>query len=139
MFTEETLTHALTRKGYKLTQPRLAVLKVVANAQATLTPAEIHKQAQKTCKRTGLVTVYRTLELLAACGAVKKIHATDGCHTFALASAGHAHHVICQKCHAAIEFENCNLEELLKTVQRKTGYKIEAHWLELFGLCPICK
>lgn len=139
MFTEETLSQTLTARGYKLTQPRLAVLRVVTKSGATLTPAEIHKQAQKICKHTGLVTVYRTLELLAECGAVKKIHAEDGCHTYALASEGHAHHLICEKCHSAVEFENCDLDELLKAVQKKTGYKVQGHWLELFGLCPACR
>ena len=139
MFTEETLTEALTARGYKLTQPRRAVLRVVTKSNATLTPAEIHKQAQKFCKRTGLVTVYRTLELLAECGAVKKIHAEDGCHTYALASEGHAHHLICEKCHTVVEFADCDLADLLKSVQRRTGFKIDGHWLELFGRCPTCK
>jgi len=139
MFTEDTLAQALSTRGYKLTQPRRAVLRVVAEAGASLTPAKIRSLAQKHYRHTGLVTVYRTLDVLAACGAVRKVHQADGCHAYALASAGHAHHVICENCHSVTEFDNCDLAGLLERVQRRTGYKIEGHWLELFGLCPNCR
>jgi len=139
MLTETALTEVLSTRGYKLTRPRLAVLKVVALAQASLSPAEIHTRAQKFYPQTGLVTVYRTLEVLADCGAVRKVHQANGCHSYAPTSAGHAHHVICEKCHSVTEFDNCDLKELLTAVQRRTGYKIEGHWLELFGLCPSCR
>lgn len=139
MLTELSLVEAFTARGYKLTRPRRAVLKVIADSGATLSPAEIYTRAKKVYARTGLVTVYRTLEALAECGAVRKVHQADGCHSYALASEGHAHHLICDKCHAVVEFDNCDLAGLLKTVQRRTGFKIEGHWLELFGLCPNCK
>lgn len=137
--TEDMLAEALAARGNKLTRPRRAVVKVIAAAGAALTPAEIHVQAQAHYAHTGLVTVYRTLDLLAECGAVRKLHQPDGCHAYALASEGHAHHVICQRCHSVVEFDNCDLGALLTAVQRRTGYKISGHWLELFGLCPACR
>lgn len=136
---ESALASALSANGYKLTRPRLAVLKVVAEAHASLSPAEIHVRAQKLYPQTGLVTVYRTLEVLAECGAVRKVHQSDGCHSYATASAGHAHHVICEQCHAVTEFDECDLGDLLRKVQQRTGYTIASHWLEVFGLCPVCK
>jgi len=139
MFTEQALAETFATRGYKLTQPRRAVLRVIAESGATLSPAEIHSRAKKVYRKTGLVTVYRTLDLLAECGAVRKVHQADGCHSYAPASEGHAHHVICEKCHSVTEFDNCDLAELFKAVQRRTGYKIESHWLELFGLCPDCR
>lgn len=139
MLSESSLAQAFTARGYKLTRPRRAVLKVVAQAGAGLSPAQIHARAKKFHPHTGLVTVYRTLDLLAECGAVRRVHGEDGCHSYAPASEGHAHHVICGQCHAVVEFEECDLAELLKTVQRRTGYKIQEHWLELFGLCPNCR
>ena len=139
MLTATALATALAAKGYKLTQPRRAVLRVIAEAGQRLNPAEIHARARKFYRQTGLVTVYRTLEVLAECGAVRKVHEADGCHGYALAGEGHSHHVVCAKCHAVADFEECDLAELLKTVQRRTGYKVQEHWLELFGLCPECR
>jgi len=140
MFTTDSLAQTLSSRGYKLTQPRRAVLSVVAQSNVSLSPAEIHTRAQKIYRRTGLVTVYRTLDLLAECGVVRKVHEEGvGCHSYALASEGHAHHVICEKCRSVTEFEECDLAALLNAAQRRTGYKIEGHWLELFGLCPNCR
>lgn len=138
MPSEQTLAAALTTHGHKLTRPRRAVLRVIALG-ASLNPYEIHARARKIYPRVGLVTIYRTLDLLIACGAVRKIHAADGCHSFALASAGHAHHIICAECHAVTEFNDCDLDDLLRLAQRRTGYTIQEHWLEMFGTCPNCQ
>jgi len=139
MVNEAQLSALLVERGHKLTRPRRAVLKVIAASAESLTPAEIHSRAQKHYRQTGLVTVYRTLELLTECGVVRKIHAAAGCHAYAPASEGHAHHIICEKCHAVIEFNNCDLTALLASVQRRTGYQVSGHWLELFGYCPRCQ
>ena len=139
MLDETHLSAILVAHGHKLTRPRRAVLTVIAASAGGLTPAEIHTRAQKYYRQTGLVTVYRTLDLLTECGAVRKIHSPDGCHAYAPASEGHAHHIICQKCRAVIEFDNCDLSDLLSAVQRRTGYQVSGHWLELFGLCPRCQ
>jgi Fur family ferric uptake transcriptional regulator len=115
------------------------VLRVVAEANESLSPAEIHARARRFYPRTGLVTVYRTLEVLAELGAVRRVHQSDGCHGYAPASEGHAHHVICEQCQSVTEFDECDLTAMVRAVQRHTGYKIEGHWLELFGLCPACR
>ena len=137
--TEEDLQRALAARGHKLTRPRRAVVKVIAATTASLTPSEIHAQAQEYYPNTGLVTVYRTLDLLAECGLVRKVHGPDGCHAYAPATEGHAHHLICENCHTVTEFENCNLEPLIASLQRRTGFAISGHWLELFGNCPKCR
>jgi Fur family ferric uptake transcriptional regulator len=133
------LAEALAARGYKLTRPRRAVLRVVAENSASLTPAEIHLQAREFYPQTSLVTVYRTLELLVECGAIRRIHQSDGCHAYARASEGHAHHVICENCRSVVEFDCCDLGDLLVAVQRRTGFQVEGHWLELFGACPNCR
>jgi Fe2+ or Zn2+ uptake regulation protein len=137
--TLENLAAELAQRGHKLTQPRRAVLRVIAEADATLTTAEIHRRAQAFYPQTGLVTVYRTLELLASSGAVRKVHQPDGCHSYAPSSEGHAHHLICEACRSVVEFADCDLEGLSAEVQRQTGYQVRGHWLELFGLCPQCR
>ena len=139
MLTATDLSETLAGRGYKLTRPRRAVLRVVAEAHETLSPSESCARARKFYPRTGLVTVYRTLEVLAECGAVRRVHQSDGCHSYAPASEGHAHHLICEKCQSVTEFDECDLDALFKIVQRRTGYKIEGHWLELFGTCPACR
>jgi Fe2+ or Zn2+ uptake regulation protein len=137
--THTVLETILAQRGHKLTRPRRAVARVMAETDATLTPAEIHRRAQAFYSQTGLVTVYRTLDLLVEAGAVRKVHQPDGCHSYAPSSQRHGHHLVCQRCQSVVEFVECNLEGLLKSVQRRTGYQVSGHWLELFGLCPQCR
>ncbi len=134
------LEQELSAAGRRLTRPRRAVLRVVAEATCPLTPAQVHEQAQAHYPQVGLVTVYRTLELLAELGLVRRIHTEEGCHGYVPVAMGEAgHHLVCTSCHQAVEFPCTGLEETLAEVERLTGFSIQEHWLELFGLCPACQ
>jgi len=135
----EQLGQAINLLGYKLTAPRRAVLDVVAGACQSLSPAEIYERARRRYPRLGLVTVYRTLDILVEVGALRRVHLADGCHSYAPIQAAHGHHLICLKCNQVVEFDGCDLDALFKSVARKTGFQIEGHWLELFGRCPKCQ
>ncbi len=135
----ETLNSELSRQGYKLTRQRKAVVEVVTQAHARLSAADVFAKAQRLCPDLGLTTVYRTLEILEQMGVIRRVHLDDGCEGFAPAAAAHGHHLICSSCQATIEFEECNLNSLLKHVAAQTGFTIEQHWLELVGLCPRCQ
>jgi Fur family ferric uptake transcriptional regulator len=133
------LSRELAIRGYKLTAPRRAVLDVIAGMCESLSPAEIYERGRRRYPRLGLVTVYRTLDILVEAGVVRRMHHDNGCHSYALAQAAHGHHLICSSCNQVIEFDGCDLDELFTSVARKTGFRIEGHWLEAFGLCPKCQ
>ncbi|MCK4317038.1 MAG: transcriptional repressor [Anaerolineae bacterium] len=137
---EVCMAQELRAAGCRLTRPRRAVLRVVAEAACPLTPAQVHEQARVHYPQVGLVTVYRTLELLAELGLVRRIHTEEGCHGYVSVAMGEAgHHLVCTSCHQAVEFPCTGLEETLAEVERLTGFSIQEHWLELFGLCPACQ
>jgi len=129
----------LREHNRKLTRPRRAVLDIVANADHHLTPAEIFRQAKSKRLRLGLTSVYRTLDLLVNLGYLQRIHLEEGCHSYATVAQKHGHHLVCSNCGRAEEFVDCDLEALMKGLQRKTGYAIQVHMLELMGLCPDCR
>lgn len=133
------LLRSLTDAGYSSTRSRRAVIDVVAGEPGGLTAADILERARRAHARLGLVTVYRTLEILSGLGMVRRIHLDGGCHTYALSQCSHGHHVICERCHRAVEFEGCELHELVASVSAQTGYRVTDHWLEMFGLCPRCE
>ena len=133
------LLRALSEAGYSNTRTRRAVVAVLAGAAEGLSASDILVRARRSHPRLGLVTVYRTLEILSSLGLVRRIHLADGCHSYALSQCSHGHHVICERCHQTIEFEGCGLEELEQHVRRQTGFAVTDHWLELFGLCPRCQ
>ncbi|WP_119068988.1 Fur family transcriptional regulator [Aggregatilinea lenta] len=135
----EALAQQLREEGHKLTQQRAAILHALLHTATPLSPAEIQVLGQKYCADLGLVTVYRTLELLEGMQIVRAVHVADNCHGFALSTPGHTHHLVCERCHAVVEIEGCGLGEFLDSLAARTGYQITSHWLEISGLCAECQ
>jgi Fe2+ or Zn2+ uptake regulation protein len=135
----EDILHELRRRGYRWTRPRQAVARVLAGAHDWLTPEEVHARARRQWPRLGLVSVYRTLGLLADLGFARRVHLEDGCHGYALSSLEHGHYLICRRCQQVLEFPGCDLQPLLRRVARRTGFVIQQHMLELIGVCPECQ
>ena len=133
------LSRALNARGHKLTAPRRAVLAVVAGMLQSLSPAEIFRRARRRYPRLGLVTVYRTLDILVDLGVVRRMHLDEDCRGYARAQAAHGHHLICSSCSQVIEFDECDPDRLLQSIARKTGFQVEGHWLQVFGRCPECQ
>jgi Fe2+ or Zn2+ uptake regulation protein len=133
------MLRALSEAGFSDTRARRAVVQAVCEAQTGATPADLLARGRSVHAHLGQVTVYRTLEILEQLGLVRKLHQDDGCSSYAASSRGHAHHVICRTCRAAVEFEGCRIDGVLREVSARTGYKVESHFLELFGICPACR
>lgn len=129
----------LNEQGYRLTGARRAVVEIMAHSTHAITPIEIYDEARGSHPALGLVTVYRTLEALEKQGLIQRVHSPQGCQAFLTAPAGHQHLLLCRQCGEAAIFEGDDLETLIRSIARKTGYQISEHWLQLFGLCPKCK
>jgi len=149
--TADDLLAAIVQAGHSNTRARRAVLAALCEANGQATPAQLLALGRVHQPNLGLITVYRTLEILSALGLVRKLHLDEGCSTYALSPAGvlhtdgdiapsdaHSHHVICQRCRRATEFAGCDIEVVVAAVEAQTGYRVQEHWLELFGLCPEC-
>lgn len=139
MLTEKTIVQKLSKAGYRVTRPRRAVMRALLEDESFSSPAELLERARVHHPSTGLVTVYRTLDLLSQMGFVRRIHTEDGCHSYARATTGHRHHLVCRRCGAAVEFEGCDLSSFFARLAQETGYSIEDHLLELVGLCSTCR
>jgi Fur family transcriptional regulator, ferric uptake regulator len=135
----ETMLAALTQAGHSNTAARRAVIAAVCEAGGQASPATLLALGRAHHPALGLVTVYRTLDVLLELGFVRKLHLDDGCHSYAAATHDHGHHIICQQCQRAIEFDGCDMDGLIAAVEAQTGYQVRGHWLEMFGLCPECR
>jgi Fur family ferric uptake transcriptional regulator len=130
----------LVDAGCRITAPRRAVMQTLQQAHAPVLPQEILKRGRRLHHKLGLVTVYRTLALLAELNLVHRVHRENGCHGYVLASPGHRHILICQGCDRAIEFSGeDDMHVLINRVETETGYRVGDHLLQFFGLCPECQ
>jgi Fe2+ or Zn2+ uptake regulation protein len=129
----------LQENGYRLTEARRAVVEIVEGASYALTPVEVYDLARKKYHALGLVTVYRTLEKLEELHLIQRVHQPQGCQAFVSAGHGHQHLMLCQNCGRVEFFDGDNLDALTQSIAQKTGYQINEHWLQLFGLCADCR
>jgi Fe2+ or Zn2+ uptake regulation protein len=58
---------------------------------------------------------------------------------YALARDDHGHHLVCNGCGRVVEFTDCQIETLAKTLARRTRFVIEGHSVELYGRCLDCR
>jgi Fur family ferric uptake transcriptional regulator len=138
--TRDQITDSLRAAGFRLTRPRMAVINVFAVAQGMHRPEQVHALAQRECPSLGLVTVYRTLALLEQLGHLNRVHFENGCSAFARTDLAHGHHLVCRLCHQVVEFPGDeSVMDMLALIARQTGFLIEDHMLELFGVCPECQ
>jgi len=130
---------ALRANGYRLTDARKAVVDVVINSREVLRPAEVFEIAKKKYPKLGLVTVYRTIEKLEELGLIQRVHREQDCQAFVATRAGHNHLLLCTECGRYVYFEGEDLGDLFTSIEKDTGYVTQDHWLQIFGICPVCQ
>jgi Fur family ferric uptake transcriptional regulator len=129
---------ALDRAGYRLTGPRRALATLIAEQAGHFTAADLVAAARRGRVGVGRATVFRTLEVLEALGAIERLDLPGGEHAYVGCEPAHHHHVVCSQCGRTSEIRDADLSRVVDQVSRRTGYRIDEHRLELFGLCPVC-
>ena len=137
--TERKIVAALRRHGYKLTPQRQVVIRTIISSQDHLTPAAIHQKVHKDYPNVGLVTIYRTLEMLTDMELICELHAGGSCHSYTIGAPQHHHHLICSDCGKVVDFTGHSLSELEERLARESGFRIDDHLLEFTGLCQSCQ
>ena len=140
VYTEKRVESILRRRGFKITPQRRAVLSEILRSHEHLTPAEIYEKVSRAHPGIGLVTVYRTLEMLAELGLICEMHVGGNCRSYLMRRPSeHHHHLICSDCGTVIDFTDCDLGKLEQKLSQETGFKIIDHLLEFRGQCQDCQ
>ena len=138
-FTQNKIASILRHSGYKITPQRRAILNTIALSHDHLTPAAIYEKVRVEHPDIGLVTVYRTLDILADLGLICEVHAGGNCRSYLMRRpAEHHHHLICSECGAVEDFTDCALSQLEQRIAQQTNFEIDGHLLEFTGRCPAC-
>jgi Fur family ferric uptake transcriptional regulator len=137
--TERRILATLRRHGFKLTPQRRAVIRIIASTPDHPTPAALYERARQAYPNVGLVTIYRTLDLLSRLELICELHAGGSCRSYTISTPEHHHHLICSDCGEVIDFTGYDLTELEQRLRRETGFEIEGHLLEFIGRCRACQ
>lgn len=133
------LVAALTASGHRVTEPRRAVVELIAAQDGPFTAAAIETSALDRGTAVGRATVFRTLELLAGLGVVERLDLPSGEHAYVACGPAHHHHLVCTACGRSTHVPDLGIGSVLGDASIRTGYRIERHRLELYGVCPDCQ
>ena len=134
------IVDSLAGAGRRLTGARRAVAQAVATQRGHFTAEDVMVAARDAHPAPGRATVFRSLDLLTSLGLVERMDLPDGSHAYvACQPAEHHHHVVCERCGRSDEVGDLGLSPILRRAEAQTGYRIERHRLELFGICAACQ
>ena len=132
-------TQRLRDAGFKLTNVRLTVLKLLENAGGHITSTELLERVSDVDPSIGRASVFRCLDLFTRLSIVRPTYIDSSVTpTYVLMPDGHHHHIICTNCSRVIEFEECDLGELAADLERRLNVHLSGHLLEFYGLCSDC-
>jgi Fur family ferric uptake transcriptional regulator len=122
-----------------VTGTRRALTELIARHDGHFTASALIDEAHQRRVPVGRATVFRTLDLLTEMGALERIDLPSGEHAYvACAPDDHHHHVVCRRCGRSADVPDAGLQAVVREIGERTGYRIDSHRLELYGLCAAC-
>jgi Fur family transcriptional regulator, ferric uptake regulator len=130
---------ALDDAGYRRTGARRSIADLIGARNGPFTAADLVEEARNRRMRIGRATIFRTLDVLADLHAVERLDLPNGEHAYVACEPVHHHHVVCSSCGASRDVDDAGWRSVVRDIEDKTGYRIDDHRLELFGVCPDCR
>lgn len=143
------LLRALKAGGYRVTEPRRALLRLLARGGEPLSIQEMWEAVNAASGKgaagdesVNLVTVYRFANLLVEMGLVRRIEFGQGYFRYEREEpqdGPHHHHLVCRRCGRVEDFHGCDIAPLASRLEAQSGFRVERHQLELYGTCAACR
>ena len=140
LISEKLLTERIHGAGLRLTLPRRAICRVLADSdEAFLSASMIVERVSKTVGQVDSSTVYRTLDELARIGLVHLIHLGYGQASMWHLTIDHDHeHLVCENCRTTIEVPQTDFAPLYDLLRTKYGFQTNVHHFAFLGFCKDC-
>lgn len=127
----------LKENGVRMTPQRHAILNFLLSSMSHPTADEIYKALEKTFPNMSVATVYNNLRVFKEAGLVKELTYGDASSRFDANMKEH-YHIICKRCGKITDFDYPTLTEVEVKAAEETGYHVDSHRMEIYGLCPGC-
>ena len=121
------------------TPQRRAVLDVLRASDDHPTAADVYQRVRRAAPGIGAATVYRTLALLVATGQARELSLGDEHTSRYDANTARHDHLVCDRCHRAVDVDVPVPDGLLPRLADRTGFSITSYDLQFHGLCPACR
>lgn len=133
------ILNKLREREFRITPQRIAILQAFLDSDEHPSVEQVYVQVRTSFPTTSLATVYKTVTLLKEVGEILEISFTDGCKRYDGNKPYPHPHLICTRCKKIIDPEVSLLNQMTADVAKITGYRIESHQVEFFGICPPCQ
>lgn len=128
----------LKDSGVRITPQRHAILEYLVVSESHPTADEIYKALEHKFPNMSVATVYNNLRVFKKTGLVKELTYGDSSSRFDFSTKQH-YHIICTNCGKIVDFHYPGLDEVEALAAQVTGFTVDSHRLEVYGLCPDCQ
>jgi Fur family transcriptional regulator, ferric uptake regulator len=131
------LVEQLRANGLRITQPRRAVLEVLAAAHDDhLTAETLHARAAEVAgKPIDPSTIYRIIEVLERAGSIYHVHLGHGPGVIHLSDHAPHHHLLCEQCGRTVDLPLDDLDGLIRSIETDHGFRADSVHFALVGTC----
>jgi Fur family transcriptional regulator, ferric uptake regulator len=130
----------LKQLGLKNTKQRQALLEVLMSQVHPINAETCYILLNQQQHSINLSTIYRTLEQFTQLGLIEKSYSslTAG-YVYTFKSGHHRHYMLCVKCQQMFPLDVCPMHDIIESIEHTYGFKVNAHQLELSGICRSCQ
>lgn len=133
----EAAINVLKESGVRITPQRHAVLEFLLTSETHPTADEIYRALEPKFPSMSVATVYNNLRILKELGLVQELTYGDDSSRFDSSPEQH-YHIICEECGKIVDFHYPTLDEIESLAERVSGFQINSHRMELYGVCDEC-
>ncbi|MBO2535471.1 peroxide-responsive transcriptional repressor PerR [Rummeliibacillus suwonensis] len=127
----------LKKTGVRITPQRHAILEYLIESMSHPTADDIYKALEHRFPNMSVATVYNNLRVFREAGLVRELTYGDNASRFDFVTSKH-YHIICESCGKIVDFHYPGLDEVEHLAAHVTGFKVNSHRLEVYGICPEC-
>jgi Fur family peroxide stress response transcriptional regulator len=113
------------------------ILKLLGGTDTHPTAGWIYDKLKKEISNLSLGTVYRNLNILTEQGLIRRFNFGSTFDRYDADMSPH-YHFCCEMCGAFVDMNVPVEDGLNREVEQKTGFKINRHRIEFYGLCGRC-
>lgn len=121
---------------FNLTVKRKKVYDTLKLSKKPLSVEEIFNNLNDS--NINLSTIYRAIDYLESYNLLLKFHFDSKNYYFLNEDDLHKHYFVCTKCHQ-MHTINCQMENVLKTLENKHDFLITNHEMNVYGICNKCR
>ncbi|OYD07042.1 peroxide-responsive transcriptional repressor PerR [Paludifilum halophilum] len=128
----------LKSTGVRMTPQRYAILEYLLSTMGHPTADAIYKALENKFPNMSVATVYNNLRVFKEAGLVRELTYGDSSSRFDANMNDH-YHIICRDCGKIVDFDYPPLFNVEKEAAEKTGFRVETHRMEIYGVCSACQ